>query len=342
MTPPPSAIPSDERACWATLMTSEHLLPGLVVFADSLLRTHASRYPLVVMTTSKLSHRALAVLAAIRNVVVRPVEPIYPQLAGTHLATPRFGEVWTKLRVWDLDEYDRVVLVDSDMLVTRNMDELMLDDTVFAPHGAPDKADQWIASSFACTCNPNRIKTYPDDWIPANCGYTPQSHPSALTSPLQPTASSPPTHRLINSGLVVLRPDSTTLRRMIERINTDPRVVAYRFPDQDFLADWFEDRVKILPWTYNALKKLKTVHPNIWRDQEVRNVHYILDKPWKLGRPGTPANPKDIDAEIHSWWWDAFDRLRQPARYNSKDGSFAISSDDWRECVESYVTLSLS
>ena len=146
------------RGCWATLLTSEHLLPGLVVFADSLLRVHASRYPLVVMVTSKLSERGLRILGSIRGLVIRPVDPIYPTLRGTDLAYERFGEVWSKLRAWELDEYDRVVLVDSDMLVRKNMDELLLDEFVYA--GAEDR----IASSYACTCNPNRIKTYPDDW----------------------------------------------------------------------------------------------------------------------------------------------------------------------------------
>lgn len=73
------------------------------------------------------------------------------------MAFTRFTNVWTKLRVFELHEYDRVILLDSDMLVRRNMDELM-DWPLHAPTGPV------IAASFACTCNPNRIPTYPADW----------------------------------------------------------------------------------------------------------------------------------------------------------------------------------
>lgn len=48
-------------------------------------------------------------------------------------------------------------MVDSDMLVRRNMDELF-----DIPLGGGSKAE--IASGFACTCNPNKIASYPSDW----------------------------------------------------------------------------------------------------------------------------------------------------------------------------------
>lgn len=179
--------------------------------------------------------------------------------------------------------------------------------------------------------------------IPANCGFTPQTHPSSLSSPPQPTASSPRTHKLINSGLVVLRPSSAVLASMMDVINTDARVASYRFPDQDFLADWYGDRsrLRILPWCYNALKKLRVVHPAIWRDAEVRNVHYILDKPWNLGRPGGQANPHDPDHVTHTWWWEAFDHLRDEKNHNDPHphGLFHITQDDWALGVEKYVNL---
>ncbi|PWZ03700.1 galactinol synthase [Testicularia cyperi] len=337
------------RCAWATLMTSEHLLPGLVVFAESLLVTHGSQYPLVVMVTSKLSERGRAIIGSLHpSVVVRDIEPIYPASVATSLAYARFNEVWTKLRAFDLDEYDRVVLVDSDMLVRRNMDELFSLSSVF------DRTDgkTAMAASWACTCNPNRIPTYPAEWIPANCGFTPQSHPDSLHSPPQPDVSTPEPAKLVNSGLVVLSPSASLMQEMIEVINTDPRIPGYRFPDQDFLANFFNEHssrtIQYLPWTYNALKKLRLVHPNLWRDQEVRNVHYILDKPWSLGQPGSANNPieKDADHEIHSWWWSAFHDLQSKILNSptqvlkpNKNAALSVSPRDWNDCVVSYVNL---
>lgn len=340
--------PAAPASCaWATLLTSEHLLPGVVVFAHSLLVQHSSAYPLVIMATSKLSDRARNILATMLpagRVVVRDIEPIYPSSAATGLAYTRFNEVWTKLRAFELVEYERVALVDSDMLVRHNMDHLFSDPYVFGDQGK-GKGQEWIGASWACTCNPNKIPTYPDEWIPANCGFTPQSLPDAASSSSvpQPTASTPAPAKLINSGLVILTPSTTTMSLMIESINTDPRVQHYRFPDQDFLADFFSvhDRhIRYLPYKYNALKKLRIVHPNIWSDSEATNVHYILDKPWILGRPGGKANVegKDPDAEIHSWWWDTFDQVKQHCESATK-GSIRLSKDDWKECVEKHMTL---
>ena len=51
-------------------------------------------------------------------------------------------------------EMKRVILLDSDMIIMRNMDELM---TLDVPSG-------WIAASHACTCNPRKLAHYPEDW----------------------------------------------------------------------------------------------------------------------------------------------------------------------------------
>ena len=48
----------------------------------------------------------------------------------------------------------RVVMLDSDMIVMRNMDELM----------ELDLPSDWIAAAHACTCNPRKLAHYPEDW----------------------------------------------------------------------------------------------------------------------------------------------------------------------------------
>ncbi|PWN97390.1 nucleotide-diphospho-sugar transferase, partial [Tilletiopsis washingtonensis] len=273
---------------WATLMTGEKYLPGLAVFAHSLLREHKSAYPLVVMTTGKLSEEARQCVLAL-GCEIREVKDLRPEVAGTNMAYARFGDVWTKLRAFELAEYERVIMVDSDMLVRRNMDELMT---------LPLDDGMQIAAGFACTCNPAKMASYPKDWIPENCAFTPQSHPAALTQPLKLDASSMPTHKLLNSGLVVLTPSSETMRAMEQRLNSDPSVKEMAFPDQDFLAAFYAGAWQPLPWVYNALKKLRAAHADMWRDDKVANVHYIIDKPWE----SLPSD-EHPDAVTHGWWW---------------------------------------
>lgn len=343
-----AASTAPPKCAWATLLTSEHLLPGVVVFAHSLLVQHKSRFPLVIMATSTLSARARTMLTnmlASSRIIVRDISPIYPTSTATGLAYTRFNEVWTKLRAFELTEYDRVGLVDSDMLVLENMDELFSEEHVFGL--GRNEGEEWIGASWACTCNPNRIATYPADWTPSNCGFTRQSLPEAasISSVVQPSESTARPARPINSGLVMLTPSSSTMSEMIQRINTDAQIAHYRFPDQDFLADFFtrsngNRHIRYLPYIYNALKKLRSVHTNIWSDTHAKNVHYILDKPWTLGRPATKSNvdAKDPDAEIHAWWWNVFDQLKSSIHQPNK-GTIRLSQIDWKECVEKYMTM---
>ena len=87
-----------------------------------------------------------------------------------------------------------------------------------------------------------------------------------------------------NSGLVVLNP-SAALYEEITQALQDPKTLTYIFPDQALLGDVFSNRWVPLPYIYNALKFLqwKGVHDIIWRDEEVKNIHYgFTPKPWDL------------------------------------------------------------
>lgn len=175
--------------------------------------------------------------------------------------------------------------------------------------------------------------------VPENCGHT----QAKLTTPLAPADFSRPTHDRLNSGLVVLRPSQDTFDGIVTFLHTDERVATYKFPDQDLLADYFQDRFLPISYRYNALKTLRYCHASMWRDEDVKNVHYIQKKPWYCQLPADHP-----DHETHSWygtapvdaeklqfalmhftacrWWDSFDRLR-----NSWDGP------DW-DVVEGTVT----
>jgi len=188
--------------------------------------------------------------------------------------------------------------MDSDMIVMRNMDELM----------ELDLPADWIAAAHVCACNPRKLAHYPKDWIPANCAYTPLVHPSGHSQPLPIQPSSPRPHTLLNSGLVVLTPSTTLASLIVDFLRTSPLVPAFSFPDQDFLAAFFQGKWKPLPWVYNALKTLRAIHKNLWRDEEVRCIHYILpDKPWKARVQ--EGDVVDDLKEVDKWWWERFDKL---------------------------------
>jgi len=113
----------------------------------------------------------------------------------------------------------------------------------------------------------------------------------------------------MNGGLQVVNPSAAVYDLIVEHMEKD--AVNMDFADQSLLSDLFKGCWVPLPYTYNALKTLRWegVHAEIWRDDKVKNIHYILaPKPWD-----------EIDAEgrntskdpTHAWWVDAnLERLK--------------------------------
>ena len=133
------------------------------------------------------------------------------------------------------------------------MDELML---------LPLEPD-WIAAAHACTCNPNKIPTYPADWcapLASSSGQSPRAEPSfrtrrvpencahtcaGETSPLPASSFVLATHKKLNSGLVVLTPSASLMAEIKAHVQRPPTpgnpspIPTYKFPDQDLLAAHF-------------------------------------------------------------------------------------------------------
>ena len=111
---------------------------------------------------------------------------------------------------------------------------------------------------------------------------------------------------MLNSGLLVVNPSKKTYALIEQALQTPSRIEKYSFPDQELLSDVFYGRWVPLPYVYNALKtmRMEKVHRAIWRDEEVKNVHYIFaTKPWD-----DPMNEtKDV---LDRWWWET-NRRRQ-------------------------------
>ena len=122
---------------------------------------------------------------------------------------------------------------------------------------------------------------------------------------------------MCNSGLVVANPSRHIYDLILQRINEPALVAGYDFPDQSLLSDLFEGRWVSIPYVYNALKTLrrKGVHDEIWRDERVKNIHYILTpKPWD-------EDLQTTSDETHAWWRKAnSSRLREEEAKGVTDG----------------------
>lgn len=87
---------------------------------------------------------------------------LLPSVHKDYSNDARFYDCWSKLTPFSLIEYERVVQLDSDMLVFKNMDELM--ELELDSPNMEGKGDRVFAASHACLCNPLKKPHYPGDW----------------------------------------------------------------------------------------------------------------------------------------------------------------------------------
>ncbi|WP_039055465.1 glycosyltransferase family 8 protein [Enterobacter sp. Bisph1] len=265
---------------WVTLLTQPDYLTGVAALQRSL-RDSGSPWPLVVMVTETIDDNTRQQLQAL-GCTVREVPIIGPDPSlANRYANARFADVWSKLAVWTLTEYQRVAFLDADMLVIQNMDEVF---ELPLPAGM-------IAACHACRCNPNHIASYPPAWRPENCYYSwcedAQMH------------ANPPAglDNYLNGGFLLLTPDIAQYRQMMTQLAQKADISAYVFAEQDFLNEIFRDRWLPLHYGYNALKTLPYQHKKMWDLARVKNIHYIIDNPWDK-RP----EPGDKDYQLYCLW----------------------------------------
>lgn len=277
---------------WTTLITNTKYLSGLLTL-DYSLKKAGSKYPLVALYTETFPDEGHEALKA-RSIPARAIPYLLPSVPKEYTQDPRFYDCWSKLAPFSLTEYERVVQMDSDMLVLKNMDELM--DIELDQAEENGEGQRVFAASHACACNPLNKPHYPKDWTSENCAFTSQHDKpdeAQEAGPLPIAGIACP-----NGGLQVVVPSEGTYHKILRTLQDGDKTNNYDFADQALLGDVFHGRWVALPYVYNALKTLrwKGVHDQIWRDDRIKNVHYILSpKPWDE-KPGEPSE------KTHEWW----------------------------------------
>ncbi|CAO3574963.1 unnamed protein product [Mortierella alpina] len=231
---------------WVTYLSNTEYLAGCLVLAYSL-RKVQSRYPLVVMVprSPPLAPADLELLNKTSNIIVEPIDiSIWQlQLSAPSSSSPAdsvetgsgkkaaaaaaeeylwdyYAHTWAKLGAWGLVQYQRLVLLDCDMLVRINMDQL-LNDRATRSSAQPDESKSrqgddlenerklqlghhdayldlptdWVAAAHACTCNPMRKPKYPKSWTPDSCAYSQYTgNPCPPSHNLVPVVATAPTN----------------------------------------------------------------------------------------------------------------------------------------------------
>jgi len=161
-----------------------------------------------------------------------------------------YASVFTSLNLWNLDDYDRVVKLDSDMVVLQNMDEL------------------FMYNVFAATLDWPAGK--PIDWPDCKetelCQHT--SHDWR------------PTH--LNGAMFVLQPNRATYDDMMGILQRHEEQLEGGPSEQGFLNWYFKNKWFALPYYYNVRDAAINYFPQLFLSVTPRTFHYIgAYKPWK-------------------------------------------------------------
>lgn len=277
------------KRVWTTLITNTAYLPGLLALEYSL-RLVNSKYPLVALYTSTFPAEGHAALDA-RGIAKLEVKYLLPVSSKDYTHDPRFYDCWSKLQPFGLEQFDRVVQLDSDMIVIKNMDELF----------DIELGDNAFAAGWACVCNPMKFEHYPRDWIADNCAFTGWYDKLGDRDGeiVGPEVKDQHGLMICNGGLQVVEPNKENYDKIIAKMDDD---LDYDFADQSLLSDVFKDKWIGLSFGYNYLKTMRLIHQDLKFDA-VKNIHYILTpKPWNVDRSF------DDDTDTFAFWWDINDK----------------------------------
>lgn len=104
------------------LCNGDGYAPGVEVLGQSLAET-GTRVPRILLVTADVTSSARKGLERL-GWQLRDVEPIANPKPRSEYLFERFAGVFTKLRAWQLTEFERVVFLDADTLVLQNVDDL--------------------------------------------------------------------------------------------------------------------------------------------------------------------------------------------------------------------------
>lgn len=128
-----------KKYTYVTLLSSDDFVIGVVMVYLSLQKVKA-KYPFFVLCSDSLSHRSLKVLDRFRIKYKFITDHIKVDITkvNTDKGYDHWNRTFDKLYVWTLTEFDKVIYLDSDMQVVRNIDFLFE-----KPHMSAVIADQW-------------------------------------------------------------------------------------------------------------------------------------------------------------------------------------------------------
>jgi inositol 3-alpha-galactosyltransferase len=281
------------RAYVTFLAGNGDYVKGVVGLAKGL-RKENSAYPLVVAILPDVPKEHRQILET-QGCIVREIEPVYPPENQTQFAMAYYVITYSKLRIWEFVEYDKMIYLDGDIQVYDNIDHLF------------DEPDGYFYAVMDCFCEKTWSKT-PQYQI----GYCQQCPERVRWLP--ELGSPPPPY--FNAGMFVFEPSLVTYRDLLETLKV---TIPASFAEQDFLNMYFKDVFKPIPPVYNLVLAMLWRHPENIDLDKVKVVHYCAagSKPWRYTGKEENMEREDIKMLVKKWW-DIYDDESWDYKNNAK------------------------
>lgn len=250
-----------EYAYVTVLYGNNIYLTGALVLGYTLLKTKPL-YDRVILVTPDVSDQYRMYLGKIYTHVIS-IDYIEVNNAIFSEQNTRFRDVFTKLECLSLTNYHKIILLDSDMIITNNIDHLF-------------KLD----SPAAC------LKKY---YVPFG-----KKIPDSMICSGNKLIGS------INAGLMLLKPDLNELNFIKKDINQDKQINKYKYPEQDYLSLRYCHKWISITFNYNfqfgLTNRVKKTH---YKADDLYVIHYSSSyKPWNDLIPGREMTKDEINFKI--------------------------------------------
>lgn len=279
----------DTKGCFSLLCTNMKTVYPALVLLQRLRDLHeASNICLTVICSEDVANIAKPLFDSVEAQIAtlpaggRIVQPPYPvQSASTR---KRDQILWNKLFVWSLTKFEKIVMLDVDMLILQPIQELFDLETELAgvPALEPDEKTIFWDPPDPFEADPMEEATWRNFSKPSN---------------IVPEQSG------MNGGLMVLRPSEDTYNRLLRAANWIQERTCC--PTQEFLYRFFELQGKYqrLLSVYNMRKYHRLPIASRPPLKQVKVYHFVeKQKPWLLGRRVCQSN------YFANLWWQHADR----------------------------------
>jgi alpha-N-acetylglucosamine transferase len=267
----------NKKYLYSTIISSNDYVYGVLALHQSYLDSR-SPYPFLVIATDNLEKKNIDLLKDFGiDVIVKPML-FLPRKAMEYdlrLDMPALFAIWTsawsKMYFFSLSEYDKVVCLDADVIIRKNIDDLF---------EAPDGAG---------------VQDYPDPSIPGNYYITPSDRwhefPGGLWVIKPATEKFDETIRFFSEENPVM-------------VMNDQTAFQHLYPDWPQRKELhLLPRYNYVIWRDRILRPHEL--PEFDLEKDARCLHYIVHKPWKTPREADFKN-EHMNWAYGEWWriWD--------------------------------------